>query len=77
MHKIITTKRPAYLYDKLVWGSSQRISNLHLPKFNYLNSSRLFFVQAIRECNSLPPDIKIINSSNNFKNAVYKHFNRY
>ena len=46
-------------------------------RFNYLNYSRLFFVQSIRVMNLLPPDIKSINSSNNFKNAVNEHFNRY
>ena len=72
---IKSRKRPGYLNDKLVWDSSQIISNLHLPRFNFFNFSRLFFVQAIRVWHSLPPDIKIINSSNKFSNAVNKHFN--
>ena len=77
MRKIRTTKRPGYLHDILVRVSFQIISSLHLPRFKYLNSSRLFFVQAIRVWNSLHPDIKINNSSNNFENAVKNHFNRY
>lgn len=70
LHNIIQHKTPGYLHNKLQWGTSLRCYNLKIPQFNFLNSSRLFFVESSRIWNSLPLDIKIINSKYLFKKSL-------
>ena len=70
LHKIIKTRTPAYLFDKLQFCHSVRNMNLLVPTFNYINSSRLFFVSAIRLWNSVPVMLKNTNSINKFKQLI-------
>lgn len=74
LHNIIHNKSPPYLFHKIRFAQSTRTLNLVLRSFKYLNSSRLFFVHALRLWNSLPLRIKRLNNSSSFKDAVLKHF---
>lgn len=74
LHRIIHTRTPEYLYEKIEFCTSSRTNNLVIPTFRYLNSSRLFFVHSIRLFNSLPVSIKRITDAVSFKTEVFKHF---
>jgi len=74
MHKLIYTQCPSYLYNKLTFARSSRTQNLIIPSFNYLVTSRTFFVSAIKLWNSLPPVIKTIQNQRLFKKAVCNLF---
>jgi len=69
LHKLIHTQSPGYLFEKLNFALSPRTSNLILPRANYLSTSRTFFVSAAKLWNSLPHDIKFIQSPALFKLA--------
>jgi len=70
LHKLILTKKPDYLYEKLVFGRSARCATLIPPKYKYLASSRLFYVGAIRTWNSLPVSVKVLEDMGQFKNEM-------
>lgn len=72
LQNLISTKKPAYLFEKLQFAQSQRTLNLIIPTYQYLNSSRLFFVCTTKLWNALPADIKRINCSKLFKNKILK-----
>lgn len=74
LHKLIHGKIPHYLYEKLQFCKSSRNMNLLIPSYNFMSSSRLFFVSAIRLWNSLPINIKIVSNKNHFKHLIFKHF---
>jgi len=74
LHNLMMTKTPSYLYEKLCFPSSDRSKNLLIPKFNYMNSERLFFVNAIRLWNDLPANIKAIGERGLFKRKVCDFF---
>jgi len=74
LHKIIQTKTPPYLFDKLRFAVSSRSANLIIPKYKYTVSERLFFVNAIRLWNSLPVSIRSISESGKFKTLVTAYF---
>lgn len=75
LQKLILCQKPQYLYEKLSFCRSNRNFNLVIPKYNYLASSRLFFVGAIRAYNSLPQKIKKIQELNTFKRETNSFFN--
>lgn len=52
MFKLIMFKKAEYLYEELKFPKSVRSSSFILPKYNYLNTSRLFFVNAVKLWNS-------------------------
>lgn len=74
LHKIIISKSPPYLFCKLKFSRSRRTFNINIPCFKYLNSSRLFFIHAIRLWNSLPLNIKGTLTTANYKIAIFSHF---
>jgi len=74
LHKLLFSKKPSYLYGKLCFPSSDRSRNLLIPHCNYLNSERLFFVNAIRLWNVLPTDIQAVYERGLFKKRVYEFF---
>lgn len=71
LHRILTYKAPHYLYEKLAIGTSSRCKMLILPELKHLNSSRLFFINAIRLWNSLPTTIRLINNASSFKKCLF------
>lgn len=70
LHRILINKTPQYLYEKLTIGTSSRCNTLILPDFKYVNSSRLFFINAIRLWNSLPTHLRLINNASSFKKSL-------
>lgn len=74
LHKIIYSKSPRYLYEKLQFTQSARIFNFIIQPFNYTNSSSLFFTYAIRLWNSLPEHIKRASGASQFRIAIFKYF---
>lgn len=74
LHTILKNKAPTYLFNKFIFARSQRSQHLLLPRFQYLNSSRLFFIHAVRLWNSLPVHIKRILNPDNFKKKILHYF---
>jgi len=74
LHKLLNCKQPKYLYDKIVFGFHQRNNKLLVPAYQYLNSSRLFFVNTIRIWNSLPDNIRNLQEESHFKQSVKNYF---
>lgn len=74
LHKIIQTRSPSYLYSKLIFCQSRRTLNIVIPTFNYLNSSRLFFVNSTRVWNSLPTSTRQITNLTKFRKEVFRYF---
>jgi len=74
LHSLVHTRSPHYLYEKICPFTSNRINMLQVSHYNYLTSSRYFFVHAIREWNALPHHIRDITERNLFKKALLQHF---
>ena len=74
MHKLINTKSPVYLYNKLQLSQSNRSITLILPSFQYTESEKLFFINAARIWNSLPSLTRNISESSKFKTQVMSFF---
>jgi len=74
LHKLINTQCPSYLFDKLNFAQSARTLNLIIPNFNYLVTSRMFFVSAVKLWNALPSSVKSIRNPKLFKLAVVNSF---
>jgi len=76
IHKIIYTKEPAYLYDKLRFLRSERSKSIAQYRYNNLLSERHFFVHAVRLWNSLPKELHFISNTFNFKTKLKDYLNR-
>jgi len=74
MHKLINSKSPAYLYNKLHFSQSNRNITLILPTFQYSESEKLFFINAARLWNSLPFITRNISESSGFRTQVMNFF---
>lgn len=74
LHKLVYTQEPEYLYNKLTFARSRRTCNIITPDYNYLSSSRMFFVSAVKLWNSLPNYLKIDHRALFFKMAVIQLF---
>lgn len=74
LQKLINTHCPMYLFEKLNFSRSSRTCNLIVSDFNYLVTSRLFFVSVVKQWNDLPNDIKLCRDSKRFKLAINRLF---
>jgi len=74
LHKIIYTKEPSYLYNRLKFSRSTRNNNLIHPLHNTLIAERQFFVYSARLWNLLSTDLQRISNNKRFKNAVLRDF---
>lgn len=74
LHNIIYTKEPAYLFDILRFGRSNRGLLLVPIRHRRLISERHFVVNAVRLWNSLPSSIQILGNAISFKRALFNHF---
>ena len=63
LFKLISRRTPYYLYSKLQFTRSVRTFNIVTLRYNYLNSSQLFFINAVKIWNSLPQNIKRVSNS--------------
>ena len=74
LHKIISTKEPPFLYNKIQFSQSERTKNITPKFYTSLNSHRQFFIFAVRQWNKLQIDLKKINSSTQFKSKLRHSF---
>lgn len=73
LHRIITSKQPSYLFNKLIFAQSNRSLTLVLPRYYYLCTERQFFVYAIRIWNALPLSIRRSCFANSFDHTLFRH----
>jgi len=70
LQKVICTKEPSYLFDKLQFAQSSRSNNIVIKRFTMLNSERQFFVFSVRLWNNLCLDLKRVSSCEQFKRRL-------
>lgn len=70
---ILLTHQPTYLYEKIRFTSSNRSAQLILPRYSCLTSERQFLVSSIRLWNSLPREIRRIDSTTRFRTKLKAH----
>lgn len=73
LHKIIYTKQPTYLYNRLQFSISNRGCKINSIRYQKLISERHFYVNAIRSWNQLPSKIQLISNAKQFKHSVFAH----
>lgn len=73
-HKIIYTKEPSYLYNKIRFGRSNRGIVVVPVARRYQVSERQFFVNSIRLWNSLPATIQRTSNADMFKKSILNRF---
>jgi hypothetical protein len=71
MYRLITTRCPGYLSDRL----RMTTMNIIVPPFNKTPRSTSFFVQG-NKGNNVPPVIKIKSSLKAFRESYLSHFGR-
>ena len=74
LHKIIYTKEPFYLYEKIKFCRSNRSLNIIVPRHNSSFSEHQFYIYVIRLWNNLPNFIKFIVSAEKFKLELNRLF---
>lgn len=74
LHKIVYTKTPPYLYQRLHFSRSTRTFAINQLEFHTNISERQFFVNTIRLWNRLPVDIKRTSNALEFKRLIFKYF---
>lgn len=70
LHKIIYTKEPNYLFDRINFARSKRGKKLIQLSFKYSKSEMQFFIPTIRLWNTLPPEIQTISNVLHFKREL-------
>lgn len=76
LYKIITTKAPRFLFDKLQAFQSARVQNFVIPQYSTSHYGASFFVRSIVSWNQLPPDVKSCTSIKEFRRQCTHHFSR-
>lgn len=71
IHKVIYTKQPEYLYNRIVFSRSDRGKNINTIRYRKEISNKHFFLNAIRLWRQLPPNIQIISNARQFKTAIF------
>lgn len=74
LHKIIYTREPIYLYERLHFCQSARSNCIIPPRSKYLVSDRQFFVHTVRLWNALPLNLRNIQNISRFKTNLQHHF---
>lgn len=74
LHKIIITKCPAYLYEKLIPFRSERLNKYVLPPHSTALYARTLFVRGVCLWNSLPQNLRDQKSFVTFKKQCKEHF---
>ena len=72
LHKLIITKEPLYLHDKMTFSKSARTLNVAVPRSNRTVLGKSVFVHGVSVYNSLPHGIKHKFSSTGFKSACVR-----
>lgn len=74
LHKIIVTKEPKYLYNKLTFTSSLRNNSIRTFKFRKSASYNQFYISTIYLWNHLPTDIQLTSNAIKFKKLLTSYF---
>lgn len=75
LHKVITTRTPAYLYEKLKPFRSTRVRQFVIPAHNSSLYGKTLFVRGVVSWNSLPSYLQNQESIFMFKKQCKEHFN--
>lgn len=71
---LLRSRIPRYLFDKIHMCQSVRTAQIIQPRYNHLNVSRFFFINAVRLWNSLPISLRLCSSGSAFRSLVYAHY---
>ena len=74
LFKLIQTKEPKYLYEKIIFSRSCRHNQIISFKHKILVSERQFFINASRLWNSLPYNFHFETRATHFKKQLLEHF---
>lgn len=74
LHRIAKYRAPSYLFDKLSRGSSSRSNVFVIPRHSSHQYNRSFFVRSVSDYNSLPIDVRKIDSVSGFGEACLNQF---
>lgn len=76
LFKLDRTGQPAYLKDILSRGHSARSLQFVIPRFTLSVFKKTLFVKGIVDYNSIPVNIRMVNSLNAFRARCLELFNR-
>ena len=74
LHKILTSREPSHLYNRLVFSMSTRTRNLTQLRHRTLVSEWQYFTFVIRLWNALPTNMKNISNASLFKKYLYDYY---
>lgn len=74
LHKIVYTKEPPYLYDRIRFARSGRGKMLIQQRYRYSRSEGQFFIPTVRLWNSLPVAIQTKSNALHFKKELMHFF---
>lgn len=74
LHKIITSREPGYLYNRIRFSPLLRNNNLTPFRHHTLISEWQFYINAVRLWNRLPPIIKKISNAFQFKKRIFEFY---
>lgn len=75
LHRIIRSRLPHYLYEKLIPFRNTRTQSYVIPNHNSFYYSQSFFARGIVNWNSLPTSIKLVISKYTFKHDLLTYLN--
>ncbi|XP_075149584.1 uncharacterized protein LOC142223585 [Haematobia irritans] len=73
LHKIIYTRNPSYLYNRLQFARSCKGKNIIQISYRRISSQNFFLIRSIRLWNHLPSLIQTISNAQCFKNKLFLH----
>lgn len=72
IYKIIKVKKPAYLFQKLIFGKSNRMNILLTPIHSTTFYGCTLFIRGIALWNALPTELKSVHATTMFKKLCFK-----
>jgi len=75
VQRLLVTKCPEYLYEKLLVSDSLRTRRLVTPRNRTARYNGSFFVQGVREYNALPDSIKLVSNLETFRRECLRFYN--
>lgn len=76
LHKIIYTRQPKYLYDRLIFLRSNRGNRIKQQRYRTELSKQHFYINTIRIWNQLPLHLQRIENATQFKKYIFEYFQR-
>jgi hypothetical protein len=76
VHRLLLTRCPEYLYNKLLVSNSHRTRRLVTPRNRTALYNNSFFVQGVRSYNALPDSVKLLPNLEAFKKECLRFYNR-